>query len=198
MARDILWASWEAPGLQHLRLETGAATISADGAIIAVFDGVVFRASYRITCDMVWRVREVRVTISHLAVTSLHLNADGAGHWSNASGEPLLALDGCVDVDFAATPFTNTLPIRRLDLQPGESTEIAVVYIDAPSLEVMPVRQRYTCLARDADSAHYRFEALPYAALPDGFVADLTVDADGLVKDYPPLFRRVWSGEAPV
>ena len=103
-----------------------------------------------------------------------------------------------MDIDFAATPFTNTLPIRRLGLQPGESAEVAVVYIDAPSLEVTPVRQRYTCLASDADGGRYRFEALPYAALPDGFMAELSVDADGLVRDYPPLFRRVWSDKSGI
>jgi uncharacterized protein len=85
-----------------------------------------------------------------------------------------------MDIDFAATPFTNTLPVRRLDLQPGESAEIAVAYIDAHSLGVMPIRQRYTCLESGADGGRYRFEALPYAALPDGFSAELSVDAMGL------------------
>jgi len=198
MQRDVLWAPWEAPGLEHLRLEMSAETISANGAIIAVFDGGVFRASYHITCDGAWRMRQVQILASHPAAIALDLYTDGAGHWSNPSGEPLPALDGCIDVDIAATPFTNTLPIRRLGLQPGEPAEIAVVYIDAPSLEMTPVRQRYTCLARDADSARYRFEALPYQALPDGFVAELSVDTDGLVRDYPPLFRRIWSEEAPV
>jgi hypothetical protein len=192
MARDVMWTPWEAPGLEHLRLEVGAATISADSAIIVVFARDVYHFSYRITCDATWRVAEARVTSFHPASSALHLRSDGAGHWSNASGEPLLALDGCIDIDFAATPFTNTLPIRRLNLKPAESAEIAVVYIDAPSLDVTPVRQRYTCLACDADGAQYRFEALPSAVLPDGFVAELSVDVDGLVRDYPPLFLRVW------
>jgi hypothetical protein len=196
MTRDVLWAPWDAPGLEHLRLEVGAATVSADGAIIAIFERGVFRASYQITCDAAWRVGDVRVTTSHPAASALHLRSDGAGQWSNARGEPLLALDGCMDIDFAATPFTNTLPIRRLNLKPAETAEIVVVYIDAPSLDVTPVRQRYTCLAHDPDGARYRFEALPYATLPDGFAAELSVDVDGLVRDYPPLFRRVWDGEA--
>jgi hypothetical protein len=196
MARDVLWAPWEAPGLEHLWLEVGAETISVDGAIIAIFEGEVFRFSYQITCDAAWRVGDVHVTSSHPTTSALHLHSDGAGHWSNTSGEPLLALDGCMDIDFAATPFTNTPPIRRLNLKPAETAEIAVVYIDAPSLDVTPVRQRYTCRARDADGARYRFDALPYAALPDGFVAELSVDAEGLVRDYPPLFRRVWDGGA--
>jgi uncharacterized protein len=196
MARDVLWTPWDAPGLEHLRLEVDAETISADGAIIAILDGEVFRASYQIVCDAAWRVRDVRIVTSHPATIVLDLHADGDGHWSNMSGEPLPALDGCVDVDFAVTPFTNTLPIRRLGLQPGESAEVGVVYIDAPSLDVTPIRQRYTCLESSADGARYRFEALPYAALPDGFSAELSVDADGLVLDYPPLFRRVWSRES--
>jgi hypothetical protein len=191
MARDVLWAPWETPGLEHLRLEAGAETVSADGAIITVFDGEAFRANYQIVCDAAWRVREVRVVASYPTATVLHLHTHGDGRWSSMSSESLPALDGCVDVDFAATPFTNTLPIRRLGLQPGESTEVAVVYIDAPSLEVTPVRQRYTCLASGANDGWYRFEALPYAALPDGFSAEMSVDADGLALDYPPLFRRV-------
>jgi uncharacterized protein len=193
MSRDVLWAPWDTPGLEHLRLEVGADMISADGAIIAIFEGEAFRASYQIVCDIAWRVREARIMAPHPAAIALDLYADGDGHWSNMSGEPLPALDGCVDIDFAATPFTNTLPIRRLGLQPGESADVAVVYIDAPSLEVAPVWQRYTCLDSGADGGRYRFEALPYAALPDGFSAELSVDADGLVLDYPALFRGAWA-----
>ncbi len=195
MRRDVLWAPLDTPGLEHLRLDIDEEAIRADGEIISAFDEGVFRASYQITCDPDWRVRTVRITASHPASSVLQLLTDGDGQWFGETGEPLPALDGCADVDFAATPFTNTPSIRRLSLQPGESAEISVVYIDAPRLEVTPVRQRYTCLTRDVDGGRYRFQALPYAALPDGFVAELTVDADGLVRDYPPLFRRVWPAE---
>jgi hypothetical protein len=196
MTRNVLWTPWDTPGLEHLQLEIGAAAIFADGVIIAIFEGAVFRANYQIACDAAWRVRDVRILSSHPAAIALDLHADNDGHWSNTSGEPLPALDGCVDIDFAATPFTNTLPIRRLGLQPEESAEVTVVYIDAPSLEVTPVRQRYLCLASADAGSLYRFEALPYTALPDGFSAELSVDADGLVLNYPPLFRRVWYRES--
>lgn len=195
MQRDVLWAPLVAPGLEHLRLEISAEAVHADSALLAVYDGRVFRATYQMACDTSWQAREMRITVSHPIASVLHLHADGNGRWSNETREPLSALDGCVDIDFAATPFTNTPTIRRLNLQPGESAEVAVVYIDAPSLEIIPVRQRYTCLDRESDGARYRFEALPYRALPDGFAAELAVDATGLVRDYPPLFRRVWSGE---
>ncbi len=92
-----------------------------------------------------------------------------------------------------STAFTNTLPIRRLGLQPGESAELSVAYIDVPTLGVTPARQRYGCLARSAEEGRYRYESLPSAALPGGFTDDLLVDADGLVVDYPKLFRRQWT-----
>jgi hypothetical protein len=195
MRREVLWTPWDAPGLEHMQLDSDEKTISADGAIIGVFDGAGFRASYQIMYDAASRVREVRVTTSQPVVNALYLHMDNEGRWSSDTGELLSALNGCSDVDFAATPFTNTPPIRRLDLHQEESAEIAVVYIDSPSLAVTSVWQRYTCLSRDSDGGRYRFEALPYPALPEGFVAELSVDADGLVCDYPPLFRRVWSGE---
>ena len=45
---------------------------------------------------------------------------------------------GCIDVDIRATPFTNTLPIRRLALQPGESRDLRMAFIDVPGLDVRP------------------------------------------------------------
>jgi hypothetical protein len=114
--------------------------------------------------------------------------ADGEGSWERWGGEPVPELDGCIDVDVSATPFTNTLPIRRLGLRPGESEELLVAYIRVPELLVGLERQRYGCLGVQADGGLYRFEALP-----SGFTANLPVDSDGLVIDYPRLFRRAWS-----
>jgi uncharacterized protein len=98
-------------------------------------------------------------------------------------------LEGCIDIDISATPFTNTLPIRRLGLKPDQSEELTVTYIRVPELLVGPERQRYGCLEDQAEGGLYRFEALP-----SGFTASLPVDADGLVIDYPGLFRRAWFG----
>jgi uncharacterized protein len=63
-----------------------------------------------------------------------------------------------------------------------------VVYVDVPALRVTADPQRYTCLTRGPDGGRSRFESLG-----SGFTAGLALDADGLVTDYPTLFRRVWS-----
>jgi hypothetical protein len=188
--REVMWTPWEVPGLEHLRLVTSDdGGVVANGLVIGLEAGRPFRIGYEIRCDNLWRVREVRLAVPELERPVLELLADGQGHWEKWGGESVPKLDGCIDVDISATPFTNTLPIRRLELKPGESEELAVTYILVPELLVGPERQRYGCLETREDSGLYRFEALP-----SGFTAKLPVDADGLVIDYPGLFRRAWSG----
>jgi hypothetical protein len=185
--REVIWVPWEGPGLEHLRLVTSDGGVVANGLVIGLEAGRPFRIGYEIRCDERWRVREVRAAAPDSRRPVLELLADGEGRWQRRGGEP--ELDGCIDVDISATPFTNTLPIRRLGLRPGESAEVDVAYVRVPGLLVGPERQRYGCLEVRADSGRYRFEALP-----SGFTAELPVDADGLVIDYPGLFRRAWSG----
>jgi hypothetical protein len=96
-------------------------------------------------------------------------------------------LQGCEYVDISETPFTNSLPIRRLGLAPGGSAEITVAYFDGAELQRWPEPQRYTRLETGDGGGTYRF-----MSLDGGFSADLPVDLDGLVLDYPGLFRRVF------
>ena len=161
----------------------------ASGLVIGLEAGRPFRIGYEIRCDGLWRVREVRAAAPDSKLPVLELLADGEGHWKRRGGKPLPELEGCIDVDISATPFTNTLPIRRLGLKPGQAEELVVTYVRVPELLVGAERQRYGCLEVQADGGFYRFEALP-----SGFTAELPVDAEGLVLDYPGLFRRAWSG----
>lgn len=177
--------------MEHLRLSWGVAGVTGNGLVIGTGeDGRPFRAHYTVRCEAAWRVRSLRVTVPGDPNTYLHLHSDGDGNWATDAGTPLPDLTGCVDVDFRATPFTNTLPIRRLELSVGESADIDVAWVDAPSFAVTAERQRYTCLDRTAEGGRYRFESLDGG----GFVAELPTDADGLVRDYPGLFRRVPGG----
>ena len=101
----------------------------------------------------------------------------------DASAAVLPKLRGAIDVDISATPFTNTLPIRRLSMRLGQSEEILAVYVQVPSLAVSTDRQRYTCLEA---GKRYRYESVD-----SDFTRDIEVDEHGLVVNYPGLFRRV-------
>lgn len=176
------WRDWAGTGLEHLVLQEAPQGIVAEAAVIAASDaGERFALTYRISCDPAWRVRTLEVWLIGSA-QSLHIAGDGAGAWTTATGTPLGALQGAIDVDLAVTPFTNTLPIRRLGLRAGESAEILAAYVSPPDLTVTPNRQRYTCLE---PGRRYRYESV------DGdFARDVEVDGDGLVVEYPDLFRR--------
>lgn len=117
------------------------------------------------------------------------LTSHGDGHWTDGAGRPRPDLDGCHDVYVQASPFTNTLAIRRLRLQVGASAEIRAAYVTVPGLQVHPRPQRYTLLRNAAAGATYRYESLR-----SDFRADLPVDGDGLLLEYPDCFRRAGTG----
>jgi uncharacterized protein len=154
-----------------------------------VEEGEPLRATYEIRGDARWRVRSVTLRLLNGDDRAVRLLADGEGRWTTDAGAVLSALHGCVDVDISATPFTNTLPIRRLALEPGASAELRVAYLSVPDLGLSVDEQRYTCLERHARGARFKYESLDTS----GFTAEVTVDADGLVTDYSGLFRRIWS-----
>jgi hypothetical protein len=187
MLRKIIWAKQANTGLEHFYLRRGNEEIIADGIVIGVEENVAFRIRYRIRCDLGWQVRNVFVRSLEENAQTLSFMADGSGNWTNESGHPISELAGCFDVDITATPFTNTLPIRRLGLTSGESAEIKVVYFRIPEMQVNAEPQRYTCLETSGAGGKYKFESLN-----DGFTAVITVDPDGFVEDYPGLFKRVW------
>jgi hypothetical protein len=185
VVREVMWSSWNGPGLGHLRLVVRDSGVVADGVVLGVAGGLPFRLAFEIRCDAYWRVRYARVG-NPGELPRVELLSDGEGNWTTADGRAVNYLQGCEYVDISATPFTNTLPIRRLGLASGESADVSVAYFNGSELQPWPEPQRYTCLERSYRGGIYR-----YLSLDGGFTADLPVDADGLVTDYPGLFKRV-------
>jgi hypothetical protein len=188
MRRQIIWSNLTATGLEQLQLLYRSDEIIADGIVLGVEQDEPFRIRYEIYCDTSWCVRKVTITSLTEDEQTIRLLADGSGNWTNEAGEELPAFKGCIDVDISVTPFTNTLPIRRLLLNCGESSDIKVVYIRVPEMQLSVEPQRYTCLEVNNSEGKYKFQSL------DGdFTAILLVDSDQLVKDYLNLFKRVWA-----
>jgi hypothetical protein len=176
------WQDWSGSGLEHLCLTETADQIVADAAVVGTVDAEGFAARYRIRCDKSWRVKELEIERIGSG-RAIKLASDGAGNWVDGTATALPHLRGAIDVDISATPFTNTLPIRRLSLQRGQSAEILAVYVQVPSLDVSGDKQRYTCLEA---GKRYRYESVD-----SDFTRDIEVDEHGLVVTYPGLFRRV-------
>ncbi|GAA0222888.1 putative glycolipid-binding domain-containing protein [Haladaptatus pallidirubidus] len=186
MERRVVWETIDGIGTEHLTVEFDD-PIRADGVVVGVVEETTepFRVRYRVTCDESWAVQ--RVEIDSLGEEAgIELEHDGGGDWTK-NGESAPELEGCRDVDIAVTPFTNAIPIRRLDWNPGESATISVVYLNVSAMTAEAVEQRYTCLEPlDSSGGLFRYESVD-----SEFTAELPVDSDGLVLDYPGLFRRV-------
>jgi uncharacterized protein len=138
--------------------------------------------NYEIHCDENWRTHRVQLerTIGS-DVKTLSLTVESRGTWRNSGGEELAALRGCDDVDLAVTPATNTIAIRRLNLQIGSSESIIAAWVKFPDLTVQPLSQRYTRVSSNS----YRY------ATNTGFSAEIVVDDLGLVTRYPGAWTRL-------
>jgi hypothetical protein len=184
--RDVMWVSLDERIFEHVQVRGYAGGFTADGVVLRPGGGDGQRIRYRVEADRRWNVR--RVTLSRMdddGPPAVVLTSDGEGRWTDGAGQARPDLDGCRDVDIQASPFTNTLAIRRLGLAAGASAEIRAVYVAVPELAVRAFRQRYTLLQVGAAGATYRYESLE-----SGFRADLPVDEDGLLLEYPGYFRR--------
>jgi hypothetical protein len=176
------WQDWDGKGIEHLVLREGAREIVAESVVVGSADSAPFALRYRIRCDKSWRVRSAEVGLIG-SDRAVEIAGDGKGNWSDASGKRLPKLAGAIDIDLSVTPFTNTLPIRRLKLRTGQSAEIVTVYMLAPALTMTTDPQRYTCLE---PLKRYRYESID-----SDFTREIEVDRRGMVVTYPGLFRRL-------
>jgi uncharacterized protein len=117
--------------------------------------------------DEHWRPRSCLVSVNlPTQVRTIELRSDHVGRWK-LDGEVARHLDDCEDIDLGWTPATNTVPIRRLDLEVGDTAEINAAWIRFPELDVIANKQRYTRMAPDRwryRSGDYDFELVTDAA----------------------------------
>ena len=152
------------------------------GSEVIAGPGATLACGFRVQLDASWATRTVEVwSMSRAGERRLRLTVDVGGRWWR-DGTRVPDLDGCIDVDVAATPLTNTFPINRLaGLAVGASATSSVAWVDVPDLSATRVDQTYERLAdrlwRYSDQRHGAFE--------------LSVDDDGLVIDYTGFASRV-------
>lgn len=177
---NVLWQFLDGEGHDRCTLELDAEGHRLAGTALFSHNGVSYDIRYTIITDAQWHTRVVAAHVQGDGrERRLSLRADGAGAWWMSDSE-LPELAGCLDVDLAFTPATNTLPIRRLGLDVGGEAQIAVAYVGFPDNALLVARQGYTRIADD----RYRY------TFGDG-KAELTVDDAGLVIEYPGYRKAV-------
>lgn len=179
--RSVVWRPLAWRGSDQCSLWRDAGGWRMEGiAVVSPADGAPAQVRYSIHCAPDWTTREATADLRTPSEQRFLNLRTRDGRWY-ANGREVEALRGCVDVDFGFTPATNTLPIRRLNLAPGESHDVTAAWVRYPELTVEPLLQRYTRLGND----RYRYES------DTGFTAELIVDDAGLARDYPGGWQRI-------
>lgn len=165
-----------------------------------------YALSWALTTTDGWVTRRLTATAhGHGWSRHLELERHDDGGWSSTSSssgecdlpapgiEDAALLAGALDCDLGLCPVTNTMPILRLNLHseelaPADETSMVMAWVEVPSLRVMRSGQMYSQL-RAANSDHNG--VVLFSSDNHGFTAELQVDQEGIVVDYPGLATRI-------
>lgn len=181
-SRALVWRRLLSPGSEYFELRARPEGWVLAGSVVLVDGGLPHFVDYTITANAAWETQEVHVLRRNGdGEARLQLRVDAERRWWRGE-EEVVHLRGCPDIDVACTPSTNTLPLRRLNLDVGQAADVRAAWLRIPSLALEVLPQRYTRLTQ----TRYRYES-------NGgrFVAEVDVDAHGLVTNYPPGWERV-------
>jgi uncharacterized protein len=175
------WATWDGASTESLTLRFENGGWTADSIISS--PGTHADVHYVIRLGADFDVRQL-VLFRDDDEPDLWLANDGAGRWGEVNGARRDDLEGCDGVHLGCTPFTRSLPIRRAGdgVDVGTALEVCVAVVDVETLQVTPLRQRYTRMAE----RRWRCEHID-----ESFAVELDVDEHGLVLDDPERFRRL-------
>lgn len=172
---DLAWTTWDGTPSSSVSLRwenegwTAEVNLHLDDAT------AVIRLS------ALWKVQQL-LLFRDLPDPDLWLATDGHGRWGEMNGAHRTELDGCVDIDFVNTPFTNSVLTHRLPLHVGHTADIPVITINVETLAVVSVPHRYTRI----DTHTWE-----YTSLASGTQQQATVDECGFVVHEHDVFRRV-------
>jgi uncharacterized protein len=183
----VLWHWLQSPGLERFELVRAGDEWIFRGTILALAGNAAAEARYEIACDQLFRTRRANVLLrDSTGERTLKIEARD-GRWFE-NGRENQTVNGAIDIDLGWSPSTNTLPIRRLNLEIGQTSgEFSAAWVRFPELTLQPLPQEYFRLA----DRQYR-----YSSRGGAFVANLLVDDDDLVLDYEGFWRRIRSTDA--
>ena len=185
----LAWAGMDCLRLEAARVVFGERGLRATGSLIhAHQEGIgAYSASYSLATNETGVTQRLDVrTAQATGEQHVTLTRSEEGVWLIDHGQGAVRnhFGGALDVELALSPLCNALPIRRLGLHcRAAQHDLAVVFVALPSLEVWRVSQTYRTVSLGEPAA--------VSISGDSWKVDFTVDADGLVLDYPGVARRV-------
>jgi hypothetical protein len=196
--RAVVWVKDDPFGLEFAEIALSPQSVTAEGMAIGTAP-VPYRLDYTLETAPGFVTARLRASSRGQSWRrALDLRRDASGVWyihaeqegdvdlPPAGGDPTRLVDA-FDCDLGLSPVTNLLPVLRHDrLSNSGSVELTAAWVAVPELSVQPDGQRYTLLQAGSEHSTIRYEAI------DGsFAADITLDSDGIVIDYPGIAHRL-------
>lgn len=177
----MIWKGLYDPTFEHCIVTRKPEHLLVQSKIEGPVNNVHTIVEYELMLDTNWMVCSVELKmVAPTPQRYIKLTHNKYGEWVDHELHTRPELDGCLDIDISLTPFTNTLPVKRLCFKPGERHDIKVLYFDLPVFDITMQTQRYTYLGEN----RFTFEA------PDtGYTNEITFTPAGFIQEYPGLFE---------
>ena len=188
VARMLAWAGVDCLRLEAARVVLGEHGLRATGSLVSCQqDGFeAYSASYSLATDETGVVQRLTVrTTRTQGEQHVTLTRSEEGIWlvDHGQGAVRTNFGGALDVDLEHSPLFNALPVRRLNLHRTAAKHgLSMVFVSLPGLEVSRVPQTYRTVSVG--------EPAVICLSSDSYDVEFTVDAAGLVLDYPGLAHR--------
>jgi hypothetical protein len=175
---ERIWESELLDSREDFTLSAGADGYELAGTTLIMHDDVRVEIAYRVEVASDWSTRNATIDIPALALNH-QIEVPEPGTWV-IDGERRPDLDECSDIDLGWTPATNTIPIRRLELEGRKAATIRAAWLKWSELRFIATDQTYTRTGKTT----WRYAS-------GNFSAELLVDDQGVVLSYgdPPIWR---------
>ena len=196
--RAVAWVKDDPFGVEFAEIILASTHLSAEGVAIGSVP-TPYRLDYTLETASGFVTSRLSVSSCGEAWSrTLDLRRDAAGAWSvtaggvgevdlpSAGGDPA-TFAGALDCDLGLSPVTNLMPVLRHELISGAGpVELTTAWVSVPDLSVRADGQRYTFARADDE-----YRVIRYEATEGSFAADITLDREGIVIDYPGIARRL-------
>ena len=161
---SIVWRRFEAIGAGHefARVFSEGSRYFLEGTAIFVDEKKFCKLDYKIECDEKWKTLSAKVSgfVGDEKI-EIEISVDSNKIWT-MNGKEISAVKNCIDVDLNFSPVTNTLPIRRLNLEIGEKRSVRAAWLKFPSFKLELLEQNYERIGENRyayESANGAFRA---------------------------------------
>ena len=113
----IIWKGIFYDTLEYCQINFENNNVFVTGTIVGIAKGQPVNINYQIFMEENFEVKSVKVKAADERIFTTQVTRKNK-KWFDGNGVYLKEFDNCQDIDISLTPFTNTIPIKRLHLNP--------------------------------------------------------------------------------